>query len=135
MARYAGNMDMSPHHSVYNYFLYKRNLRKDENNQPFYKGTTLRGWFSMFQKLFRLSRNVELKVLIPQLLDRLNEWEHMDEAPLQAATMSVEEVRQVLELPKTAEFLPAVVHMILGINGAQRGCENGPYRIKSEVSF
>ena len=78
---------------------------------------------------------MELKVLILQLLDRLNEWKHTDEAPLQAATMSVEQVRKVFELPKTAEFLPAVVHMILGINGAQRGCENDPYRIKSEVSF
>ena len=68
-------------------------------------------------------------------MDRITEWEHADDAPVQAGTLSVEEMRQVLVLPKTPYFAPFVCHMIAGVNGAQHGCENGPEKLLSDVSF
>ena len=89
----------------------------------------------MFLKLFQLSRHVKLKTLMPDLLNRITEWEHADDAPIQAGTLSVEEMRQVLALPKMPYFAHFVCHMIAGVNGAQRGCENGPEKLLSDVNF
>lgn len=69
--------DLPLHDQLIKFFDHNRSLVNHEN-QPRYKGSTLRGWFSVFKVFFSFAVKSDISKLAPIIENNLKKWEKQD---------------------------------------------------------
>ena len=117
----------------YAYLMFQHSLKNDDGS-PKHAGTTLRSKFSMIKKYFSLIHHVDLLDTMPQISDRLKEYEKQQNSVIKACTFSVQELVLMMNLPDTPELLVFKAYFVIAKAMAARGCEVHSLE-KSDVSF
>ena len=97
------------------YLTFQHGLKNDDG-PPKHAGTTLRSKFSMIKKCFTLIHHIDLQGQIPQISDRLKEYEKQQASVIKACTFSVEELVAMMNLPDTPELMVYKAYMVLGLS-------------------
>ena len=86
---------------------------KNDDEPPKHAGTTLRSKFSMIKNCFTLIHHIYLQDQMPQISDRLKEYEKQQASVIKACTFSVEEIIAIMSLPDTPELMVFKAYMVI----------------------
>ena len=107
----------------YLYLLFQHEQHDDTGDVRRYRGTTLRTQFSMIKKWFKLTQLVDIERLMPQILDRLREFEQDQPSVSKALTFKAQDIVAILALEDSADTLLWKSYMVLAKAMAGRGIE------------
>ena len=94
-----------------------------EDGEKKFRGTTLRSNYSMIKKYFTLIHKIDLDAIMPQIADRLREYEQEQPAIIQADTFTAEDIIKIIQLPDTPETVIYKFYMVIAKAMAGRGAE------------
>ena len=107
----------------YLYLLYQHDQKDDTGEVRRYRGTTLRTQFSMIKKWLKLTQLIDIERIMPQILDRLREFEQDQPSVSKALTFKGEDIVAILALEDSADILLWKSYMVVAKAMAGRGIE------------
>ena len=107
----------------YLYLLFQHEQKDDTGEVRRCRGTTLRTQFSMINKWFKLTQLIDIERIMPQILDRLREFEQDQPSVSKALTFKAEDIVAILALEDSADILLWKSYMVVAKAMAGRGIE------------
>ena len=109
--------------TVYYEWIVMMNNQKNDEGRKRYSGTTLRGYHSMLKKYFKVIWLTNIEKLVPEVLDRLREYESVQPCVKKAEIFSKDDINDMLNFADTPDFVVMKSFMIIGKAMAGRSIE------------